>query len=86
MEDRAICTELGCMTPAQVVQCAERSNTECWIAATTAAEDGREVTYECCGGAGKKARFTLLRRGEAPREVSPAEVPSSLAWVRRSVI
>ena len=85
MSDKSICTDLGCMTPAQVVQCAEGSNQECWIAATMIAEDGSEVAYECCGGGGKKARFSLLRKGVAPRSVSPAEVPSSLAWVRRTI-
>jgi hypothetical protein len=85
MSDDAKCTDLGCMTPAQVVQCAEGSNTECWMAATMIAEDGGEVAYECCGGGGKKARFSLLRRGAAPRAIDPAEVPSSLTWVRRTI-
>ena len=86
MNDESKCTESECMTPAQVVQCAEGSKTECWIAATVIAEDGTEVSYECCGGGGKKARFSLLRRGAAPRPVTPAEVPSSLTWVRRSTL
>lgn len=86
MNDESQCTELGCMTPAQVVQCAECSNTECWIAATVIAEDGGEVSYECCGGAGKKAQFSLLRRGAPRRPVTPAEVPSSLTWVQRSTL
>jgi hypothetical protein len=73
------------MTPAQVVQCAEGSNTECWIAATGVAEDGSEVAYECCGGGGKKAHFSLLKKGQPAREVTPAEVPSSLTWARRMV-
>ena len=64
MTDESKCTEIGCMTPAQVVQCAEGSNTECWIAATMIAEDGGEVAYECCGGGGKKARFSLLKKGQ----------------------
>ena len=85
MSDEPKCTEVGCMTPAQVVECAERENTECWYAATTTAEDGSNVAYECCGGGGKKARFSLLRKGSAPRTVTAAEVPSSLTWVRRSV-
>jgi len=85
MDDESKCTEIGCMTPAQVVQCAEGSNTYCWLAATMIAEDGSEVTYECCGGGGKKARFSLLRRGDAPRALSPAEVPSSLSWAQRVV-
>jgi hypothetical protein len=50
------------------------------------AEDGSEVAYECCGGGGKKARFSLLRRGAAPQAVTPAEVPSSLTWVQRSMV
>jgi hypothetical protein len=85
MTDESKCTEIGCMTPAQVVQCAEGSNTECWIAATMIAEDGSEVAYECCGGGGKKARFSLLKKGKAPREVTAAEVPSSLTWMRRMI-
>jgi len=84
MSDEAKCTEVGCMTPAQVVKCCEESNTERWYAASMIAEDGSEVAYECCGGGGKKARFNLLRRGQAPRAVGPAEVPSSLTWVRRT--
>jgi hypothetical protein len=84
MTDESKCTEIGCMTPAQVVQCAEGSNTECWIAATVIAEDGSEIAYECCGG-GKKARLSLLRMGASPQTVSPAEVPSSLTWVQRSM-
>ena len=85
MSDDSICTDLGCMTPAQVVQCAEGSNTECWIAATMEAEDGSEVAYECCGGGGKKARFSLLKKGQPAREVASAEVPSSLTWIRRMI-
>lgn len=86
MNDESKCTEIGCMTPAQVIKCAEDSNSECWIAATMIAEDGSEVAYECCGGGGKKARFSLLRKGDVPKSVAPAVVPSSLTWVRRSVI
>jgi hypothetical protein len=86
MTDETKCTEVGCMTPAQVVQCAEGSNKECWYAATMIAEDGSEVAYECCGGGGKKARFSLLRGGRARREVSAAEVPSSLTWMRRPMV
>lgn len=85
MSDADKCMEAGCMTPAQVVQCAEGSNTECWYTATMVAADGSQVVYECCGGSGKKARFSLLRKGAAARTVGPAEVPSSLAWVRRAV-
>jgi hypothetical protein len=85
VKDESKCAELGCMTPAQVVQCAEGSHRECWIAATMVAEDGTEVAYECCGGGGKKASFSLLRRGAPPRPVAPSEVPSSLTWVRRTI-
>jgi hypothetical protein len=85
VKDESKCTEVGCMTPAQVVQCAEGSNQECWIAATMIADDGSEVAYECCGGGGKKARFSLLRRGAPPRAIGLDEVPSSLTWVRRTV-
>jgi hypothetical protein len=85
MSDDSKCTDLGCMTPAQVVQCADGSNRECWIAATMVAEDGTEVAYECCGG-GKRARFSLLTRGAPARTVGPAEVPSSLTWIRRMTI
>ncbi len=49
------------------------------------AEDGTEVAYECCGGGGKKARFSLLKRGAPPEAVNPAEVPSSLTWIRRTI-
>ena len=86
MADEDKCTEVGCMTPAQVVRCAEGSTTECWYAATMIAEDGSEVAYECCGGGGKKARFSLLGKGSAPKEVGAADVPSSLTWVRRSMV
>ena len=85
MGEKDICTDLGCMTPAQVVQCAEGSKSECWISATFVDDDG-EASYECCGGGGTKARFSLKRRGKPPREVSPTEVPSSLTWVRRTTI
>lgn len=85
MSDEDKCMEVGCMTPAQVVQCAEDSNKECWYAATMIAEDGSEVAYECCGGGGKKARFSLLKKGREPRPVAAADVPSSLTWARRMV-
>ena len=85
MGDEPKCTEIGCLTPAQVVQCAEGSNQFCWVAATMVAEDGSEVTYECCGGAGKKAAFTLQKKGAAAREIGIGEVPDSLTWVRRTV-
>jgi hypothetical protein len=84
MDDDTICTELGCMTPAQVIQCAEASNTECWIAAKLVDADGEEVSFECCGGAGKKARFSLFKRGQS-KPIDPADVPASLTWARRMV-
>ena len=86
MNDESQCRDLGCMTPAQVVQCAEGSNRECWIAATTVADDGTEVSYECCGGGGKKAGFSLRKRGASARAVSSAEVPSGLTWIRRMTL
>lgn len=86
MTDETKCTEVGCMTPAQVVKCCEESTTEYWVAATTIAEDGSEVAYECRGGGGNKARFSLLRKGAAPRTIDAAEVPSSLTWVQRSMV
>jgi len=86
MSDETKCTEVGCMTPAQVVQCTESSNTECWYAATMVAEDGSEVAYECCGGGGKRARFSLLRKDTKPRSITQAEVPSALTWVRRTTV
>ena len=86
MSDESKCTDLGCMTPAQVVQCAEGSTSECWIAATMVGDDGAEVEYECCGGGGAKARFRLLRKGASPRDVSVADVPDALRWVRRMTL
>jgi hypothetical protein len=50
------------------------------------AEDGSEVAYECCCGGGKKTCFSLLRKGAAPQSITPAEVPSSLSQVQRSMI
>ena len=85
MNDETKCTEIGCMAPARVVQCAEGSDHECWIAATVIAEDGSEVANGRCGG-GKKARFSLIRRAAAPRPVSPDDVPSSLSWVHRAMV
>jgi hypothetical protein len=84
MTDSEKCTEVGRITPAQVVKCREESNTERWHAATMVAEDGSEVAYECCGGGGKATRFSLLRKGFAPRAVAQAEVP--LSWVQRSMV
>jgi hypothetical protein len=86
MGDETKCTELGCMTPTQVVKCAEGSNKECWIAATMIGADGSQVTYECCGGGGQPARFSLRRRNQTWQAVSPADAPGSLSWVQRSVM
>jgi hypothetical protein len=86
MSDKPICTELGCMTPAQVVQCAEGSQQECWVSAKLIGDDGTETTYECCGGGGKKARFSLFKKGAKVHNVEIADVPSSLTWVRRSMV
>ncbi len=70
MNDDTQCTELGCMTPAQVVRCAEDSNTYCWIGAKMIADDGTEVAYECCGGEGQKANFRRRRGATARRDRS----------------
>lgn len=86
MSDDPKCTEIGCMTPAQVVKCCEESTTECWVAATVIAEDGSEVSYECCGGGGSKARFRLLKRNAPLQDISPADVPNALTWVRRMTL
>jgi hypothetical protein len=77
--------ELGKMSPAQVVQCAEGSSTECWVRAEVQQEDGSTAAYECCGGGGKKARFTLRTSFLSPRSISPDDVPDGLFWSRRSV-
>ena len=49
------------------------------IAATMVAEDGSEVAYECCGGGGKKARFSRLRRGAAASRRSQSRRGPELA-------
>ena len=59
MSDTEKAEDLGRMSPVQVVQCAEGSNTVCWIRAETTADDGTTTSYECCGGGGQKATFTV---------------------------
>ena len=80
MKDEQECC-LGQLSPAQVVQCAEGSNTYCWIAATTT----DETTFECCGGGGKQARFTMKKGFLEPKSVGPSEVPDGLVWTRRAM-
>jgi hypothetical protein len=82
-DDERTC--LGQMSPAAVVKCAEDSNTECWIAAEVCCDDGSTKAYECCGGAGKKARFLLRRGFMEPRSLAPGDVPDGLTWYRRSM-
>ncbi len=77
--------DLGRMSPAQVVQCAEGSNTVCWIRAEAAADDGSTTTYECCGGAGTKASFTERTGFLSAKSVNPDDVPDGLVWSKRSV-
>ena len=77
--------KLGRLSPAQVVQCAEGSSQVCWVQAETLDERGAPVTYECCGGAGKKARLTMKTSFLSPKSVSPDEVPDGLSWSRRFV-
>ena len=77
--------DLGRMSPVQVVQCAEGSNTVCWIRAETTADDGTATSYECCGGAGKKASFTVRHGFLSPKSVTPDDVPDGLTWSRRAV-
>jgi hypothetical protein len=76
-------TLLGQLSAAQVVKCADDSNTECWIAAEVCCDDGSTAAYECCGGAGKKARFLLRRGFMEPRSLAPGDVPDGLIWYRR---
>ena len=78
-------TSLGQMSPAQVVKCAEDSDAECWIAAEVCCEDGSTTAYECCGGAGKKARFLLRRGFMEPKSLAPGDVPDGLTWYRRTL-
>jgi hypothetical protein len=73
------------MTPAQVVRCAEDSNTYCWIGAKMIADDGTEVAYECCGGQGEKARFSVRSGAGPPEPVHPKAVPDGLTWSRRII-
>lgn len=77
--------DLGTMKPAEVVRCAEGSNAVCWIRAKAVAEDGATTAYECCGGAGQKARFSIRRGLMTPRDVNPDEIPDGLRWSRRVI-
>ena len=81
MKDEQECC-LGQMSAAQVVQCAEGSNTYCWIAAQASDE---AASYECCGGGGRKARFSMRRGFLEPKSIDPDEVPDGLVWTRRAM-
>jgi hypothetical protein len=85
MSDAGKSEDLGRMSPAQVVRCAEGSNTVCWIRAEVTADDGMTTSYECCGGGGQKASFTARTGFLSPKTVSPADVPDDLSWSRRCV-
>jgi len=67
------------------VQCAEGSNTVCWVRAETVADDGATTVYECCGGAGRKADFTAKSGFLSAKPVDPQDVPDGLTWSRRFV-
>lgn len=77
--------QLGKLTPAQVVECAKSSNRVCWVQAEAVGADGTAATYECCGGAGKEARFTVKTSFLSAKSVSPDDVPDGLSWSRRFV-
>jgi hypothetical protein len=77
--------DLGRMSPVQVVQCAEGSNTYCWIRAEATGVDGTRITYECCGGAGQKASFTARTGFLSSKSVDPQDIPDGLSWSRRYV-
>ena len=85
MSDTAGAEDLGQLSPVQVVQCAEGSNTFCWMRADAIAEDGSTTSYECCGGAGKKAEFTARTGFLSPKAIDPKDVPDGLTWSRRCV-
>lgn len=76
--------QLGKLTPAQVVECAEGSNRVCWVQAE-AVGDGGATSYECCGGAGQKAHFTAKTSFLSAKTVSPEDVPDGLIWSRRFI-
>jgi hypothetical protein len=48
-------------------------------------DDGTVTTYECCGSAGRKARFSAKSRFLSSKSVSPDDVPDGLSWSRRFV-
>jgi hypothetical protein len=77
--------QLGKLTPAQVVKCAEGSNTVCWVQAETLGDGGGVTSYECCGGAGQTAHFTVKTSFLSPKTISPGDVPDGLIWSRRFV-
>ena len=85
MSDTEKTEDLGRMSPAQVVQCAEGSNAVCWIRAETTADDGTTTSYECCGGGGRKADFTVRTGILSAKSVDPHDVPDGLSWSRRCV-
>ena len=69
---------------AQVVQCAEGSNTECWIARTMVAEDGSEVATSAATAASRRRASAccgrVSRRARWPPPTSRARSPGSAAW------
>jgi len=85
MDDSKQPEPLGTLSPAQVVQCAEGSNTACRIRAETVRDDGATTVYECCGGAGRKANFTAKSGFLSAKSVDPQDVPDGLTWSRRFV-
>jgi hypothetical protein len=48
-------------------------------------DDGTVTTYECCGSAGRKARFSAKSSFLSSKSVSPDDVPDGLSWSRRFV-
>lgn len=85
MNDTGKSEDLGRLSPAQVVRCAEGSSTVCWIRAEATAEDGTTTSYECCGGGGQKPSFTIRTSFLSPKSVGPDEIPDGLLWSRRTV-
>ncbi len=85
MSDKETAEDLGRMSPVQVVQCAEGSNTVCWIRAEATADDGTSTSYECCGGGGTKASFTVRTGFLSSKSVDPQDVPDGLSWSRRCI-
>ena len=85
MDDAKKPESLGTLSPAQVVQCAEGSNTVCWIRAEAVRDDGGTTVYECCGCAGRKADFRAKSGFLSAKSVDPNDVPDGLTWSRRFV-